>query len=265
MYLSQCIAAKKEYYKKPGEVVVTIFATIVPERTQSERAKAERSQAEQTEASTYIKKGSNYGFIDYFDRRFSALAIISLNGRHMFGQPVNVNWAYASGKREDTTGRPYCYFLDLLDLSPEGCKGYMGSEDVKEPSNGDAPKNNSQYTTVYVGNFAPEETLPEPKASSSHSAKRLWPSMKVLVCILVAPPLALWPVCVVMGNIISGLAYGFLGPILAILQLLVKDEVLMGMSANMKSCQSNADTFTCSLLLGTSQLQLEYSPNYYAA
>ena len=54
VYLSQCIAAKKEYYKKPGEVVLTIFATIVPEQTQSEQAKVERSQAEQTEASTYI-------------------------------------------------------------------------------------------------------------------------------------------------------------------------------------------------------------------
>lgn len=45
------------------------------------------------------------------------------------------------------------------------------------------------------------------------SAKRLGPVMKVLVCILVAPPLALWPVCVVVGSILGGLAYGFLGPV----------------------------------------------------
>ncbi|KAJ0704400.1 putative uncharacterized membrane protein [Helianthus annuus] len=45
------------------------------------------------------------------------------------------------------------------------------------------------------------------------SAKRLGPVMKVVVCILVAPPLALWPVCVVVGSIVGGLAYGFLGPV----------------------------------------------------
>lgn len=30
------------------------------------------------------------------------------------------------------------------------------AEDGKEPLNGDAPENNPQYTTVYVGNLAPE-------------------------------------------------------------------------------------------------------------
>ncbi|KAL4577146.1 hypothetical protein LXL04_013249 [Taraxacum kok-saghyz] len=45
------------------------------------------------------------------------------------------------------------------------------------------------------------------------SAKRLGPVMKVVVCILVALPLAFWPVCVVVGSIIGGLAYGFLGPV----------------------------------------------------
>ena len=81
---------------------------------------------------------SSYGFIHYFDRRAAALAILSLNGRHLwvacfwlwivlllywssklylkfvsapyyctlgrFGQPIKVNWAYASGQREDTSG-----------------------------------------------------------------------------------------------------------------------------------------------------------------
>ncbi|GJY89303.1 nucleotide-binding alpha-beta plait domain-containing protein [Tanacetum coccineum] len=31
-------------------------------------------------------------------------------------------------------------------------------KDVKEPTNGDTPKNNPQYTTVYFGNLAPEVT-----------------------------------------------------------------------------------------------------------
>jgi len=39
------------------------------------------------------KEKSSYGFIHYFDRRSAALAILSLNGRHLFGQPIKVNWA----------------------------------------------------------------------------------------------------------------------------------------------------------------------------
>lgn len=30
------------------------------------------------------------------------------------------------------------------------------AEDGKEPTNNEAPENNPQYTTVYVGNLAPE-------------------------------------------------------------------------------------------------------------
>ncbi|KAF5776826.1 putative RNA recognition motif domain, nucleotide-binding alpha-beta plait domain superfamily [Helianthus annuus] len=185
------------------------------------------------------KEKSSYGFIHYFDRRSAALAILSLNGRHLFGQPIKVNWAYASGQREDTSGH---YNIFVGDLSPEvtdamlfacfsvyaSCSdarvmwdqktgrsrgfGFVSfrtqqdaqsaindltgkwlgsrqircnwatkgagtsdekqasdsksvveltngsSEDSKEPVNGDAPENNPQYTTVYVGNLAPEVT-----------------------------------------------------------------------------------------------------------
>ncbi|KAD1605681.1 hypothetical protein E3N88_42556 [Mikania micrantha] len=50
------------------------------------------------------------------------------------------------------------------------------------------------------------------------SAKRLGPVMKLVMCILIAPPLVLWPVCVVVGSIIGGLAYGVLGPVFGTLQ-----------------------------------------------
>ncbi|XP_039019708.1 oligouridylate-binding protein 1B-like [Hibiscus syriacus] len=62
------------------------------------------------------KEKSSYGFIHYFDRRSAALAILSLNGRHSFGQPIKVNWAYASGQREDTSGH---FNIFVGDLSPE--------------------------------------------------------------------------------------------------------------------------------------------------
>ncbi|XAR51096.1 hypothetical protein NMG60_11005632, partial [Bertholletia excelsa] len=176
---------------------------------------------------------SSYGFVDYFDRRSAALAIVSLNGRHLFGQPIKVNWAYASTQREDTSGH---FNIFVGDLSPEvtdatlfACSldarvmwdqktgrsrgfGFVSfrnqqdaqsaindmngkwlgsrqircnwatkgaganddkqisdaksvveltngaSEDGQERSNEDAPENNPQYTTVYVGNLAPEVT-----------------------------------------------------------------------------------------------------------
>ncbi|KAL3830056.1 hypothetical protein ACJIZ3_018858 [Penstemon smallii] len=185
------------------------------------------------------KEKSSYGFVDYFDRRSAALAIISLNGRHLFGQPIKVNWAYASAQREDTSGH---FNVFVGDLSPEvtdatlfacfsvypACSdarvmwdqktgrsrgfGFVSfrsqqeaqsaindlngkwlgsrqircnwatkgaglgdeqqsadskivveltngtSEDGQEKSNEDAPENNPQYTTVYVGNLAPEVT-----------------------------------------------------------------------------------------------------------
>ncbi|CAN1827927.1 Oligouridylate-binding protein 1B [Linum perenne] len=188
------------------------------------------------------KEKSSYGFIHYFDRRSAALAILSLNGRHLFGQPIKVNWAYASGQREDTSSH---FNIFVGDLSPEvtdatlfacfsvypscsdarvmwdqktgrsrgfgfvsfrnqqdaqsaindltgkwlgsrqircnwaakgagsnddkqssdgksvveltnGTSAFDFAEDGKESINNDAPENNPQYTTVYVGNLAPE-------------------------------------------------------------------------------------------------------------
>lgn len=187
-----------------------------------------------------IKKDkSSYGFVDYFDRRSAALAIVTLNGRQIFGQPIKVNWAYASSQREDTSGH---FNVFVGDLSPEvtdatlfacfsvfptcsdarvmwdqktgrsrgfgfvsfrnqedaqsaindlngkwlgnrqircnwAAKGATSgdekqssdsksvveltngtSEDGQEKSNEDAPENNPQYTTVYVGNLSSEVT-----------------------------------------------------------------------------------------------------------
>ncbi|XP_077236445.1 oligouridylate-binding protein 1-like [Tasmannia lanceolata] len=185
------------------------------------------------------KEKSSFGFVDYFDRRYAAIAIMTLNGRHLFGQPIKVNWAYAIGQREDTSGH---FNIFVGDLSPEvtdatlfacfsvypSCSdarvmwdqktgrsrgfGFVAfrnqqdaqsaindltgkwlgsrqircnwaskgaglpddkqssdakcvveltngtSDDGQEASNEDAPENNPQYTTVYVGNLAPEVT-----------------------------------------------------------------------------------------------------------
>ncbi|RWR79470.1 hypothetical protein CKAN_00804200 [Cinnamomum micranthum f. kanehirae] len=177
------------------------------------------------------KEKSSFGFVDYYDRRSAALAILTLNGRHLFGQPIKVNWAYASGQREDTSGH---YNIFVGDLSPEvtdatlfacfsvfpSCSDarvmwdqktgrsrgfgfvsfrsqqdaqsaindltgkWLGSRQIRcnwatkgagsnddkqnsdtkkdglETTNDDGPENNPQYTTVYVGNLAPEASKP---------------------------------------------------------------------------------------------------------
>ncbi|KAL3532721.1 hypothetical protein ACH5RR_006242 [Cinchona calisaya] len=189
------------------------------------------------------KEQSSYGFVDYFDRGSAALSIVTLNGRHLFGQPIKVNWAYANAQREDTSNH---FNIFVGDLSPEvtdatlfacfsvysscsdarvmwdqktgrsrgfgfvsfrnqqeaqsaindlngkwlgsrqircnwAAKGAAGlgddkqssdaksvveltngtSEDGQEKTGEDAPENNPQYTTVYVGNLAPEVTSVE--------------------------------------------------------------------------------------------------------
>ncbi|MCL7030464.1 hypothetical protein MKW94_013438 [Papaver nudicaule] len=61
---------------------------------------------------------SSYGFVDYCDRRSATLAIMSLNGRHLFGQPIKVNWAYASGQRENTSDQ---FILMVRELFLPSC------------------------------------------------------------------------------------------------------------------------------------------------
>lgn len=62
------------------------------------------------------KEKSSYGFVHYYDHNSAALAILSLNGRQLFGQPIKVNWAFVSGQREDTSSH---FHIFVGDLSPE--------------------------------------------------------------------------------------------------------------------------------------------------
>ncbi|KAJ1276433.1 hypothetical protein BS78_05G213900 [Paspalum vaginatum] len=62
------------------------------------------------------KEKSSFGFIDYYDRRSAALAILSLNGRQLYGQQIKVNWAYTSTQREDTSDH---FNIFVGDLCPE--------------------------------------------------------------------------------------------------------------------------------------------------
>ncbi|KAF8011369.1 hypothetical protein BT93_J1849 [Corymbia citriodora subsp. variegata] len=187
------------------------------------------------------KEKSSYGFIHYFDQRSAALAILSLNGRHLFGQPIKVGhmpvvrertlqvcsghynifvgdlsaevidamlfacfsvypsflhaWVMWDQKTGRSRGLGFVSFRNQQDAQSAindltgkwlgsrqircnwATKGAGGigdkqssdaksvveltngsSEDGKEATNGDAPENNPQYTTVYVGNLASEVT-----------------------------------------------------------------------------------------------------------
>ncbi|GAA0139966.1 hypothetical protein Leryth_010201 [Lithospermum erythrorhizon] len=185
------------------------------------------------------KEKSSYGFVHYLDCRSATLAMLTLNTRQLFGQPIKVNYAFASSQREDTSNH---FNVFVGDLSPEvtdamlfsffsqfpNCSGarvmwdqtsqrsrgfgfvsfrnqqdaqsaindsngkWVGSrrircnwatkgagtsddkqtsdaksvveltsgtsEEGKEVVNSDAPDNNPQYTTVYVGNLSAEVT-----------------------------------------------------------------------------------------------------------
>lgn len=62
------------------------------------------------------KEKSSFGFVDYHDRASAALALMTLHGRELYGEPIKVNWAFASGQREDTSGH---FHIFVGDLSPE--------------------------------------------------------------------------------------------------------------------------------------------------
>ncbi|KAG5537992.1 hypothetical protein RHGRI_025178 [Rhododendron griersonianum] len=180
------------------------------------------------------KEKSSYGFIHYYDRRSAGLAILSLNGRHLFGHynifvgdlcpevndamlfacfsvypscsDARVMWDQKTGRsrgfgfvsfRNQQVMFLYMIIIDNLivcalilfmfhlherkwlgsrqircnwatkgagandDKQSSDAKSVVeltngSSEDGKETANNDAPENNPQYTTVYVGNLAPE-------------------------------------------------------------------------------------------------------------
>ncbi|KAL5995148.1 Oligouridylate-binding protein 1B [Asimina triloba] len=144
------------------------------------------------------KEKSSYGFVDYYDRRSAALAILTLNGRHLdarvmwdqktgrsrgFGfvsfrsqqdaqsaindltgkwlgsRQIRCNWATkGAGPNDEKQNSDSKSIVELTNgTSDNTLVAY--AEDGQETTNDDAPENNPQYTTVYVGNLAPEASL----------------------------------------------------------------------------------------------------------
>uniref|UniRef100_A0A0E0EEC1 RRM domain-containing protein n=1 Tax=Oryza meridionalis TaxID=40149 RepID=A0A0E0EEC1_9ORYZ len=134
------------------------------------------------------KEKSSYGFVDYYDHRSAALAILTLNGRQI---DARVMWDQKTGR---SRGYGFVSFRNQQDAQsaindlngqwlgsrqircnwatkgasngeqqPSDSKNVADltnnlTEDGKEKANEDAPENNPQYRTVYVGNLAHEVT-----------------------------------------------------------------------------------------------------------
>ncbi|KAL9082990.1 MAG: hypothetical protein Q9159_006049 [Coniocarpon cinnabarinum] len=66
----------------------------------------------------FQSKGFNYGFVDFDDPGAAERAMQTLNGRHVHGNEIRVNWAYQSNSssKEDTS---HHYHIFVGDLSNE--------------------------------------------------------------------------------------------------------------------------------------------------
>lgn len=59
---------------------------------------------------------AGYGFVDFSTHQAAAHALQQVNGKNIYGHEIKVNWAFAGGQREDTSGH---YHIFVGDLSPE--------------------------------------------------------------------------------------------------------------------------------------------------
>ncbi|KAI4380317.1 hypothetical protein MLD38_006522 [Melastoma candidum] len=81
-------------------------------------------------ASLFERRSHPMGLLTtMIEGRPAAFAIVTLNGQKLFGQPIKVNWAYASSQREDTSGH---FNVFVGDLSAElSCFFTMVVSDAK--------------------------------------------------------------------------------------------------------------------------------------
>ncbi|KAL8549999.1 hypothetical protein ACS0TY_008720 [Phlomoides rotata] len=90
----------------------------------------------------------NKNFLDGFDAQG---AVNDLTGKWLGSRQIRCNWATKGVSTSDgKQGSDSKSVVELINGS---------SENVKEAANSDVPENNPQYTTVYVGNLAPEIDL----------------------------------------------------------------------------------------------------------
>ncbi|XP_038709876.1 oligouridylate-binding protein 1B-like isoform X2 [Tripterygium wilfordii] len=88
-----------------------------------------------------------FGFVSFRSQQDAQSAINDLTGKWLGSRQIRCNWATKGAEDEQSSDAKSV--VELMNDS---------SEDGKETINNEAPENNPQYTTVYVGNLAPEVT-----------------------------------------------------------------------------------------------------------
>uniref|UniRef100_A0A803QT60 RRM domain-containing protein n=1 Tax=Cannabis sativa TaxID=3483 RepID=A0A803QT60_CANSA len=95
-------------------------------------------------------RSRGFGFVAFRNQQDAQSAINDLNGKWLGSRQIRCNWATkGSTTSEDKQISDSKSVVELTNGS---------SEDGQEIASEDAPENNPQYTTVYVGNLAPEVT-----------------------------------------------------------------------------------------------------------
>ncbi|KAI7749390.1 hypothetical protein M8C21_002963, partial [Ambrosia artemisiifolia] len=99
-------------------------------------------------------RSRGFGFVSFRNQQASEKydaqsAINDLNGKWLGSRQIRCNWAAKGAGFDDKQRSDTKSVVELTNGT---------SDDGQEKTNEDAPGNNPQYTTVYVGNLAPEVT-----------------------------------------------------------------------------------------------------------
>ncbi|KAG9159028.1 hypothetical protein Leryth_018575 [Lithospermum erythrorhizon] len=93
-------------------------------------------------------RSRGYGFVSFRDQQEAQSAINDLTGKWLYSRQIRCNWATKGAGTSDE--KQNFDAKSVVELTNET------SDDGKEGGNIDAPENNPQYTTVYVGNLSQE-------------------------------------------------------------------------------------------------------------
>ncbi|KAG0613112.1 hypothetical protein M758_6G078100 [Ceratodon purpureus] len=112
-------------------------------------------------------RSRGFGFVSFRSQQEAECAITEMTGKWLGTRPIRCNWATktnTSGQSEENNSGHGMGMNGNADQiaglqSPNGQEGR--SEERQEGSAGDGPENNTQYTTVYVGNLAHQVTQAE--------------------------------------------------------------------------------------------------------
>ncbi|KAL5580633.1 hypothetical protein UlMin_013075 [Ulmus minor] len=98
-------------------------------------------------------RSRGFGFVSFRNQQDAQSAINDLTGKWLGSRQICCNWAtkgIVSNDDKQSTFASLFFFIFLFEYK------YKFVVYGKETTNSDAPKNNPQYTTAYVGNLAPE-------------------------------------------------------------------------------------------------------------